>query len=701
MLKDNLSGIPCQLSVHSLDSCPEYYALSYCWGPPTVAGCIQCNEVEFPITANLFSALQNLCHPDKGMLIWIDAICINQADEAEKAEQVGIMRHIYSNAIEVLVWLGPAANDSDLSIRACQDLALQLADFMSRQTDNDDDELDDANQVRTEFALPEDSLEYKMAEDATTRRRWRNLKRIFTEFESPRWSERQVRALLAIVSRPWWTRIWIVQELCLARRARVIVGQSSIEWKAFAQAVNVASYYHPASLGLARSAFFILADLKDDWDWERYSETKFASSTTESSLLPLLARLRWNQATDARDKVYGLLGLAKDGDAVPISYKATVAEVYQMAARTIIQETGSLDVLAHCLKPHLSKPSELRLPSWVPDWSYDRTHLPRSHDRVYMDAKTKQMKTYRATGYEPKGHHDRVPRPTCGDILILDGVVLDHVTVLSPEISWTLFRQGTSRPAAQLADNVHNPRSFTQNPVLNSIWHLIAYLPALVLEQVNGYYHIGAMLDLLIIWLELVRSVQAEGGRLEQAELLVGTMNWGALPEHETKSTANRLCRQMQCIYENRFFHLTRWLRFHKILPFFYKITLGISICLSIVVDAIMRFVGGNPEGNINSPAFHTAAMKFLISEFNLIPSLVIETIDYRLAKTATGQIVLVPYCTRIEDRVVLLKGGRSPFVVRPKERGWEIVGACFVHGMANSERWKNRDCLFAEMEFV
>ncbi|KAI0540009.1 heterokaryon incompatibility protein-domain-containing protein [Xylaria digitata] len=701
--KENPRGILYQLSVYSLDSCPEYYALSYCWGF-TVTERIHCNEVEIPVTVNLFSALQNLCCPEKGMLIWVDAICINQADMAERTEQVGIMQHIYSKASEVLIWLGPAADESDLCIRTCQNLALEMAEFIRQQTNNDNKEPDDAvARIRTELSLSEDSLEYDVAVDATTRQNWRNRKKLFTEFVPTRLNERQVQAFLAVVSRPWWNRIWIVQELCLARRARVIVGQSSMEWKAFVRAVDVASYHHPASLGLARSAFSILIDLKDDWDWARYGETEFGRSTPESnSLLPLLARLRWNQATDARDKVYGLLGLANDGDAVSAKYEITAEEVYQNAALAIIQKTGSLDVLAYCLKPRLSKPSKLRLPSWVPDWSYDRTHLPRSRDTLCMDAKTLQMRKYRKLGYGLEGHRYRAaPRLTCGNVLMLNGVVLDCVVTLAPEISWTLFGPHPTIQAAQLHDNTRPLRPpHTNPPLLETIRDLIIYAPRLALDLLKSYYHYGAMFDVLLGCFELVRGAWAEGSMLGQVEMLINIMNWEALPEHQIKSAASRLCRQIRCVYDNPFFHLTRWFRFHLMFPFWYHVTLGISVYLAILVDTYMLLVMVNLGGNADEGVFHMMA-KSLEFDFRLILNLLTGIIDYRLARTATGHIALVPYCTRIGDRIALLKGGRSPFVIRQKEMRWEIVGVCLVHKMANSQWWEYGPNLFAEVEFV
>ncbi|RYP77342.1 hypothetical protein DL771_001137 [Monosporascus sp. 5C6A] len=697
-LRDDTNIISCRLSVHTLASCPEYLALSYCWGDAKVKKSVRCNEVELPVTANLFSALECLCYPDKDMLIWIDAICINQDDSAEKEEQVGIMRDIYSKALEVLIWLGPAADESDLGIKACQNLALAMADFICQQADDEDEPDDPISQVRAEFAIQRGSLEYRMAEDAKLRRKWRKLKKLFTDFKPKRLSEREVRAIRAIVSRPWWTRIWIVQELCLAKRARIIIGQSSIEWKAFSQAVDVASYHHPASLGLARSAFFILSDLKNDWDFARHGEAEFPNLTTElDSLLLLLARLRWNQATDARDKVYAILGLAKHGSALPANYQVTVAETYQNAAFTIIQETGSLDVLAHCLRPRLSIPSKLHLPSWVPDWSYDKTHLPRSHDTVCMDSGVMQMKRYQAIGSKQNGHHDRAtPRLLHGNVLALDGVVLDHIAILSPEISWTLFNPHPSGPAVQLYDDIiHQGPPFTWPPLLNNICCLIIHTPIMCLQAVKSLYHFGALFDIFLNYYELAGSAQIMGDKLGHAAILVSTMNWGVLPEHDTISRASRLCRQRQYACRYLVFHIIRWLRLHMIFPFWYNVSLGLSIYLAILMDLISHLLGSYPGASIDESTSYTAFTS-PDSEFRLIPNLFAGAVDYRLGKTRTGRIALVPFCTRAQDRIALLKGGRSPFVVRPAEMRWEIIGACFVYGMANSDHNG-----YVEMEFV
>ena len=104
-------AISSSLSHVSLDVHPSYKALSYAWGAlvsPKVPILIDGNAVM--ITQNLYEALEwfqtlSTC-PDT----WVDAVCINQADDEEKRTQVPLMHRIYGQAEEVLIWLGPAAD---------------------------------------------------------------------------------------------------------------------------------------------------------------------------------------------------------------------------------------------------------------------------------------------------------------------------------------------------------------------------------------------------------------------------------------------------------------------------------------------------------------------------------------------------------------------------------------------------------------
>ncbi|KAF2135365.1 uncharacterized protein K452DRAFT_239048, partial [Aplosporella prunicola CBS 121167] len=102
-----------RLVTRSLENRPNYLCLSYTWGKQDSKKSISLDGYRFPVGENLSSALHQIRRRDEEIKIWIDAICINQNDIPERNSQVEMMGQIYSAAKKVLVWLGPAAEDSD------------------------------------------------------------------------------------------------------------------------------------------------------------------------------------------------------------------------------------------------------------------------------------------------------------------------------------------------------------------------------------------------------------------------------------------------------------------------------------------------------------------------------------------------------------------------------------------------------------
>ncbi len=104
------------------DETPEYEALSYVWGSPTPAKQMLLNGRNVEITPNLDCALRHLRQPDSQRLLWVDALCINQKDLDEKAHQIKLMRPIYALASGVVLWLGPATDQTDAAMRSIEKL---------------------------------------------------------------------------------------------------------------------------------------------------------------------------------------------------------------------------------------------------------------------------------------------------------------------------------------------------------------------------------------------------------------------------------------------------------------------------------------------------------------------------------------------------------------------------------------------------
>jgi hypothetical protein len=101
-----------ELEHTELYSAVKYECLSYSWGADVSDRIVTLNNSLFRISATLHIALEHLRYVSQKRKIWIDAISINQADIAERNNQVAMMRKIYENAMRVNVWLGPATESS-------------------------------------------------------------------------------------------------------------------------------------------------------------------------------------------------------------------------------------------------------------------------------------------------------------------------------------------------------------------------------------------------------------------------------------------------------------------------------------------------------------------------------------------------------------------------------------------------------------
>jgi hypothetical protein len=114
----------CSLFHTSLSEAPPYVALSYCWGERTNSQFVFIENEVLSVTPNLKHALQRL-RPSSGedLVLWVDAICINQSDIPERSIQTSKMRSIYQNAESVAIWLGLENNKSWLAIQFARDLA--------------------------------------------------------------------------------------------------------------------------------------------------------------------------------------------------------------------------------------------------------------------------------------------------------------------------------------------------------------------------------------------------------------------------------------------------------------------------------------------------------------------------------------------------------------------------------------------------
>jgi hypothetical protein len=344
---ENGSDIQCSIQHYMLDENPEYIALSYTWGDPTANMPIRLNGKLFWVAANLHSALvqfranRSITATDQAKLpFWIDAICINQSDEDEKASQVKMMKQIYEKAAHVHAWLGPSADDSDSAIDHAHEIAQKL---LHRHQ-----ELGGKDFIG--ITLPDLHSNPKYIVD-----------------ESPAFGPRPWRALAALYHREWWYRVWIIQEATTSSNLLFLCGSKSIEYTLLWTANVVCR-----ELARMPATSFLAADFAQVPIFKINNFRGLRASPGRGfELLPFLNELRGYHATLQKDRVYVAIILAKDADWKDFpgfpNYELADAEVFTQFARYRIEGSGTIGIITH--QPGGGKVPDL--PSWVPDWTDD------------------------------------------------------------------------------------------------------------------------------------------------------------------------------------------------------------------------------------------------------------------------------------------------------------------------------------------
>ena len=109
-----------KLRVERLQESLSFVALSYVWGEDTTTAhsiSLEEQNCRIPLTYNCHAALHQIRHRFGSVTIWVDSLCINQANETDKSNQIPLMLEIYSWARTVYVWLGDGDKSSDRAMR--------------------------------------------------------------------------------------------------------------------------------------------------------------------------------------------------------------------------------------------------------------------------------------------------------------------------------------------------------------------------------------------------------------------------------------------------------------------------------------------------------------------------------------------------------------------------------------------------------
>jgi hypothetical protein len=316
--------------MQSLDLDTSFEAVSYTWGDPLKARSLMVDNCLLPITRNAYEIISKFASTGQSRLLWIDAICINQNDDDDKSQQVRLMREIYSTASRVIVWLG-----SPPDARHAQSFFRRLRTQNSRNKGTSDKTL------LLPTLLNDDNAEWL--------------------------------AFRKVLSHPYWTRVWVVQEIVVARKAHVYYGGKFWKWAHFARTVCSLLSEEKRTLlrkisrleGLTAPHFAGVEKVSMIDAIRR--QYRGQPHDNLASLPSTLIKFSDSHATVEKDRVFAFLGIssASTDHTLEPDYSRSDREVFEVVARHSLRT--KLPFLYFSVAGLANGIESDKWPSWVPD----------------------------------------------------------------------------------------------------------------------------------------------------------------------------------------------------------------------------------------------------------------------------------------------------------------------------------------------
>ncbi|KAK1995632.1 HET-domain-containing protein [Colletotrichum falcatum] len=650
--------IQVQLNTAGLgDTMQTYDALSYVWGDPKQPRrAISVNGGWMEVYESLYDILTSLrvnsspgltAEHDERRLLWVDAICINQTDLAERNGQVPIMDSIYRNARRTIIWLGAETEQTDSTFEMLYCLA---RDRDSNTAEASHGDLDD-----DQATLPITLINLNKA----------------PLVQSP---SRELYAadgeIWNIVACAWWYRSWTLQEILLSNNITLVMGRYSIDWQDLCAAVDhglrmriwptlaSGTFVNPSIL-----PYFTIRALQRRLGLYASEDRGSNVEHGPGILLTLLEGCRQRESKDPRDKIYAVSGILKNiqrlgsaADAVKrvnidADYASPVVYVYRMMSQQLIQSTGSLDVLGIC-----PRSSRRGLPSWVTDWSNSASMAtPLSRDSLDRPRRTHATRGTLAT-------NARFPDDAV--TLVLRGHEIATVLEISksiPRMDYEklvriMSEEGDERRERLLAEvTAHGekePSGFALQ--MMSLKNYKAEFKS-IFTQFSQHW------QALIHWEQFAarkKPTNPCGLDVEAATATYWKTLCAGTYDHENPAAT-------EALYQ-------KWTR-----------------SLDVMRKNESRY--GSLGYGVHPITYVFQCWEGGFHEFALYCE---SAIERRLGWCENGWLALLPEETRAGDKIVLAEGGRVPLVLRPNGDGYDtFVGEAYVHGVMDGEAFEPSLC--------
>ncbi|SCN99248.1 related to heterokaryon incompatibility protein (het-6OR allele) [Fusarium fujikuroi] len=598
-----------------LDIVGRYEAVSYAWEDGHATNKLETARGIILITPSLFHALYRFRLKDEPRILWADAVCINQSDNEEKATQVALMSNIYASAACTLVYLGREADGSEV----VGELLVRFARATSSLY-----RLYGRHEMEVLRHIGSISLPMRM---------------VFEECGLPDPEDPAWKALAKLWARPWFRRVWVIQEFVLSPDIRMFCGEWEVSWSVFYIATtdaymtssfsvvpDIPNAFSDAAAHMGTEAMHMMCEYRrsalletlpvsdadsmrmltinlDTMVFEEQEQFNLARKMdaklrlrVEVPLLDLLALCDRSKATRARDHLFAVLGLsnATDDDIFRADYSSTFDEIVRHFGKAFVRKRQCMNLL---YQARLNIQSS-RFPSWIPDWTtkfafmgdeIDYESLGLHSDGLYAAAGDTQCVSWVSDG----------PKDDC---LAVRGRFVD-------KLSWVG------------GDHVkHGP--------IHGLIHRIrqSYDIIAELEKTSDSYVTGE--SLRDVWWRMLVANKTKGFSPVSPDFGIGLHSrWHVIPA------------------------LCSWL--------------------------------------LSSPAEEAKEQLVAIIGLPYYKAIYSCYTVYQIAKTEKGMLGLVPLLAEAGDQICVLNGGAVPFVLRKGKRlrsGRRLVGECYIHGLMNGE---------------